>query len=165
MIDWYPWVVLAHVIGAFGFVLAHGVSVFVAFRMRADRRPEQVAAMMGLSSASFGLMYPSLLLLLIAGIAGGFMGNWWGEAWLWVSLVLFLAIATLMFVFGTRYYIQVRHAVGLAVPQDGKDAAPPAPMSPDDLAALLDSPRPQLLALIGGVGLVLLIWLMELKPW
>jgi len=33
--EWYPWVVLAHVIGAFGFVFAHGVSAFVAFRLRA----------------------------------------------------------------------------------------------------------------------------------
>ena len=45
--DWYPWIVLAHVIGAFGFILAHGVSAFVAFRIRADRRPEQVLATIG----------------------------------------------------------------------------------------------------------------------
>ena len=33
MTDWYPWVVTAHVIGAFGFVMAHGVSAIVAFRL------------------------------------------------------------------------------------------------------------------------------------
>lgn len=40
--EWYPWVVLAHVIGAFGFVFAHGVSAFVAFRLRAANGAEEV---------------------------------------------------------------------------------------------------------------------------
>lgn len=164
MIDWYPWVVLAHVIGAFGFVLAHGVSAFVAFRMRADRRPEQVAAMLSLSSTSFALMYASLLLLLAAGAASGFMGNWWGEVWIWVSIGLFMAIATAMYVVGTRFYVDVRHAVGLVVPQDGREALAPTAISAAELAALLESRQPYLLALIGGVGLALLVWLMEVKP-
>jgi hypothetical protein len=74
--DWYPWVVLAHVLGAFGFVFAHGVSAFVAFRLRAARSPEQVTTLMGLSSSSLTLAYASLLVLLVAGIAAGFMGDW-----------------------------------------------------------------------------------------
>ena len=36
MIEWYPWIVLIHVIGAFGFVFAHGASAFAADRMRAS---------------------------------------------------------------------------------------------------------------------------------
>lgn len=162
--DWYPWVVVAHVVGAFGFVFAHGVSAFAAFRMRADRRREQVSAMMSLSSMSFGVMYPSLLLLLVAGIAAGFMGDWWGRPWIWISIGLLLLIATAMYVVGTRYYIEVRHAVGMAVPQDAKDAPPPRAVSDAELADLLDSPRPMLLASIGGIGLAVIIWLMEMKP-
>lgn len=165
MIDWYPWIVLAHVIGAFGFVLAHGVSAFVAFRIRADRRPEQVASMMDLSSASFAVLYPSLLLLLVAGIAAGFIRGWWGHLWIWVAIGLFMAIATAMYLFGTRYYIAVRHAVGKPAPQDPKDAPPPVPVSAEQLAELLDSRRPYLLAGIGGGGLTLIIWLMVVKPW
>ena len=35
--DWQPWLVFAHVLGAFTFVLAHGVSIFVALRLRSER--------------------------------------------------------------------------------------------------------------------------------
>jgi hypothetical protein len=161
--DWYPWVVLAHVIGAFGFVFAHGVSAFVAFRLRAARTSEQVATLIGLSGNSITLAYASLLVLLVAGIAAGFMGSWWGAAWIWVSIGLLLAIATAMYLVGTKYYIEVRHAVGLPTPQDPR-GAPFEPVDPDALARLLDSRRPELLAAIGGGGLAALIALMVLKP-
>jgi hypothetical protein len=140
--DWYPWVVLAHVIGAFGFVFTHGVSAFAAFRMRADRQPETVGAMMALSSASLTVMYGSLLLLLVAGIVAGFMGSWWDNWWIWVSIGILLLVATAMYLIGTRYYIEVRRAVGAPVPQDGKDAPAHEALAPDALSALLDSRRP-----------------------
>jgi hypothetical protein len=75
-----------------------------------------------------------------------------------------VAIATAMYVIGTRYYIEVRHAVGKASPQDGKDAPAPVPVSAEELALLLDSRRPEVLAAIGGIGLVLILWLMVVKP-
>lgn len=161
--DWYPWVVLAHVIGAFGFVFAHGVSAFVAFRLRAAGSPEQVYTLIGLSSSSITLAYASLLLVLVSGVAAGFMGDWWGRPWIWLSIGLLLAIATAMYLVGTTYYIKVRHAVGLAAPQDPKGAVF-EPLGPDALARLLDSRRPELLAAIGGGGLTVLIALMVIKP-
>lgn len=33
----YPWLVLLHVLGVFGFLMAHGVSVGVAFALRQER--------------------------------------------------------------------------------------------------------------------------------
>lgn len=161
--DWYPWVVLAHILGAFGFVFAHGVSAFVAFRLRAARSSEQVTTLMGLSSSSLTLAYASLLVLLVAGIAAGFMGDWWGGAWIWISIALLLAIATAMYLVGTKYYVEVRHAVGQPAPQDPRGAAF-EPVGPDALARLLDSRRPETLAAIGGGGLAALIALMVLKP-
>ena len=161
--DWYPWVVLAHVIGAFAFVFAHGVSAFVAFRLRAARSPEQVSTLIGLSSSSITLAYVSLLVILVSGVAAGFMGDWWGRPWIWLSIGLLLAIATAMYLVGTTYYIQVRHAVGLAAPQDPKGTVF-EPLGPDALARLLDSRRPELLAAIGGGGLTVLIALMVIKP-
>jgi MFS family permease len=161
--EWYPWVVLAHVIGAFGFALAHGVSAFVAFRLRAARTPEQVTTLMDLSGSSIMLVYVSLLVILVSGVAAGFMGDWWGRPWIWISIGLLIAIATAMYLVGTKYYIRVRHAVGQPAPQDRKGATF-EPMVPDALARLLDSRRPELLAAIGGGGLTALIALMVLKP-
>jgi hypothetical protein len=163
MMEWYPWVVLVHVIGAFGFVLAHGVSAFVAFRLRSARSPEQVATLMDLSGSSLMAAYASLLVMLVSGIALGFMGDWWGQAWIWISIGLLLAIATSMYLVGTTYYVQVRHAVGQPAPQDPRGTTFER-VDPDALARLLDSRRPELLAAIGGGGLMVLIALMVLKP-
>lgn len=161
--EWHAWIVLAHVIGAFGFVFAHGVSAFVAFRLRAARSREQVTTLMDLSGSSIMLAYASLLVILVSGVAAGFTGDWWGRPWIWLSIGLLVAIATAMYLVGTKYYIQVRHAVGQSAPQDPKGATF-EPIGPDALARLLDSRRPELLAAIGGGGLTALIALMVLKP-
>jgi MFS family permease len=161
--EWYPWVVLAHVIGAFGFVFAHGVSAFVAFRLRATRTPEQVSTLMELSGSSLMLAYVSLLLILVSGVVAGFMGDWWGRPWIWLSIGLLIAIATAMYLVATKYYVQVRHAVGQPAPQDPKGTTF-EPVGPDALARLLDSRRPEWLAAIGGGGLTALVALMVLKP-
>lgn len=164
VMDWYPWVVVAHVVGAFLFVFAHGVSAFVAFRLRGERRPDHVATLIGLSSASINVMYLGLLLLLAAGIVAGFMGDWWGSAWIWASIGVLVAVIAAMYLVATRYYIAVRHAVGISAPQDGKASPPPTPLSAEDLDALLTSRRPELLSLIGGLGLTAIVWLMLVKP-
>lgn len=165
MIEWYPWVVVAHVVGAFGFVLAHGVSAIGAFRMRSDPRPENVAAILNLAGTSFALMYLSLLLLLVAGVVAGFMGDFWGRLWIWVAIGVLVLIVGVMYGYGTPYYIRVRHALGMTAPQDKKGTPAPEPLPPDELAALLRSARPEILALVGGGGLVVIIWLMLMKPF
>lgn len=158
--DWYPWIVLAHVMGGFAFVLAHGVSVFAAFRARSNPTRENVAACLELSGLSLGLMYPALLVLLLAGIAAGFIGGWWAHLWIWLSLGILVAIIAVMYAYGTNYYVCIRKSLGIGshpMPEGG-------PASDEELAAMLASPRPEVLAAVGGIGLVAIITLMVLKP-
>jgi len=68
-----------------------------------------------------------------------------------------------MYLVGTKYYVQVRHAVGQPAPQDSHRTTFET-LDPDALARLLDTRRPELLAAIGGGGLIALIALMVLKP-
>lgn len=155
MIEWYPWIVLLHVVGAFGFVFAHGASAFAAFRIRRDPRPESVSAMLALSGGAMAVMYPSLLLLLVGGIWAAFAADLWGRWWVWASLGLLIGIAAAMYAVGTTYYVRLRQRMAV---EGGV-----APGDPD-LAAVLDSRRPEMLAAIGGIGLVLILWLMVVKP-
>jgi len=164
-VDWYPWIKLLHVAGAFGFVLAHGASALAAVRIRDEREPSRVAALLDLSSASLGLMYVSLLVLLAAGVTAGFIGGFWGEAWIWGAIVVLVIVVVAMYPLGSQHYARVRRAVGQKAYGDPQDAAPPAPLAADELAALLASPRPFVLAAFGGIGLVIILWLMVVKPF
>ncbi|HEX2149566.1 MAG TPA: hypothetical protein VHI31_05250, partial [Actinomycetota bacterium] len=65
----YQWWVYLHLIGVFGFLISHGVSVAVTFRLRKERDPQKVQALLGLSSASLAGFYPSLALLVAGGVA------------------------------------------------------------------------------------------------
>jgi uncharacterized membrane protein len=162
----YPWIVLAHVVGAFLFVFGHGASAFAAMRLRREREPSRVAAMLDVSAASYGAMGVGWLVLLLAGIVATFMAGLWGEVWLWASLVLFLVITGYMTPRAAGWARKVRVAVGVR-PAFGypKDAPDPTPASPEELEAILQSPRMFEVTAVGSIGLVVIIWLMVMKPF
>jgi hypothetical protein len=163
--DLYPWLVFLHISGAFTFVLGHGGSAMASVRLRTEREPQRVRALLELSSASLGTAYAGLLVLLAAGIAAGFGGGWWGRLWIWSSLVLLILIAVAMYPLGSMYYAKVRRGVGMKSYQDKKEDPDPVPVSAEELNLLLTSDRPLLLTAIGGIGLLVIIWLMVLKPF
>jgi hypothetical protein len=160
----YGLVVLLHVLGAFAFVLAHGVSMLVAFRLRGERDRARQSALLELSGQSVGIMYIGLAVLLVAGIVAGFMGDHWGRLWIWVALATLVVVIAVMYVVATPYYGRMRAAAG--VPGSEQMAArlqPPA--TPADLEGLATSNRPMLLAVVGGLGLIVIVWLMLSKPF
>ncbi|HXM54501.1 MAG TPA: hypothetical protein VOB72_03865 [Candidatus Dormibacteraeota bacterium] len=150
-----------HVLAAFGFALAHGVSAFAAFRMRAERQGEHVTLLLDLSRWSSGLMYSSLMVLILAGIAAGVLGGWFGQRWIWAAIGVLVAVLVAMLAIASPYYARVRMAVGQ--PPFGRGPAP-EPASAAELAAVLDSRRPHVIALVGVLGLGVLVWLMVFKP-
>ena len=159
------WLVFVHLTGAFAFVLGHGTSVAVSLRLRTERDPARIAALLDLSSSSIGATYVGLLLLLIGGVAAGFVGGYWGSGWIWLALGLLLVITGAMAPLGSGFYGRVRNAVGMKNYRDPKDTPPPEPASPAELDALLASSRPFLLLGIGGIGLLLILLLMIGKPF
>ena len=161
----YLWIKLLHILGAFAFVMAHGASASMAFRLRQEKSLERMRAMLDLSSAFFGVVYAVIGILFLAGIAGGFVGHYWSRGWIWLSLGLLLAIVAYMSLLGTTYYHRVRKAVGLPYDANWKPQPAIEPASEADVAALLAQGRPALLALIGGVGLGVVVGLMVFKPF
>lgn len=149
----YRWWKLVHLVGAFGFVLAHGVSAGVAMRLRRERQPDRVRALLDLSAASRGLFYGSTVVLLVGGIVTGFLGHWWGQGWIWASLGLLVVLMGAAAGLAVPYYRRVRAAVADPRPDAG------------ELDRLLSSPRPLVIAWVGAGGLLVLLWLMTLKPF
>jgi hypothetical protein len=161
----YRWFVFLHILGASGFLLAHGGSASALFRVNRERTLERLRALLELSNASFNVMYGSLFLMLIAGVITGFLGSWWGSGWIWASIVILLGTAIAMFYLATGYFNRLRRAAGLPW-FDGKAAHPAgSPVPQDQLVALQDSGRPILFAMLGLLPIALLLWLMVFKPF
>jgi hypothetical protein len=173
----YPWVVYAHVASVFAFLLAHGVSAGVLFKLRGERKVERIRALLDLSKASIRWTYTFLILLGLSGGTAAYLGDWWRQGWVWASAALLILIALAMDWIGDPYYDRLRMAVGLEEPKEPKEPkgrkGAPAPQGPlpdtaageEKLNRLLRSPRPLLLALVGIVGLAAILWLMLLKPF
>jgi hypothetical protein len=156
--------VFLHVLGAFVFVLAHGASVLVAFRLRTEREPGRVAALLDLSSLGISVMYIGLATLLLAGVTAGFTGDHWGRGWIWAAIGVLVAVAVAMYALGTTFYARMRVAAGANVPAQLAARYDPPPTAAD-LERMLASDRPFILAAIGGIGLTAIVWLMVTKPF
>ena len=150
--------VLLHVIGAFLFTGAHGVSVFVALRLRRERDPKRVGALLELSSGALWAFYLSFLVLLGAGIVSGFLLHSWGRGWIWTALGILLFTMFFMYGVATSYYKKVRTVTEAM--SHGSQA-----VTPEQYAELLRSPRPFLLLGEGLAALLVILWLMLLKPF
>lgn len=153
----YQWWVFVHLVGVFAFLIAHGVSVGVSFRLRGERDPAKIAALLDVSSRSIGPMWISILVLLVGGIVAGFLGSWWGYGWIWASIGVLVVVILAMAFMATRYYGRVRFITGAMA--EGTEA-----VSPEEFDRVLRSGRPVTIAVVGFVGLGLILWMMLFKP-
>jgi hypothetical protein len=161
----YRWIVFLHVLGAFTFVMAHGASASATFKLRRETSRERIAALLDLSSASLRVTYLALLVMLLAGLAVGFWGSWWGRGWIWLALGLLVAESAAMWAMATRPFSRLRRALGPprlsgAEPQP---AVPPA--SAELVIACSAAIHPLAITVVGLGGLALIVWLMQSKPF
>ena len=158
----YPWIVYVHVAGALLFVLAHGVSVGVSFKVRGERDPHRILPLLQLSAWAIGLLYVGILVLLGAGIWAGFTpgidGSWWSDGWIWVALGTFVFTMFAMYAMASTYYRRLRTIVEAMV--NGSEA-----VSEERLVEVLTGPRPWILAVIGFGSLLFILYLMLFKPF
>ena len=161
----YRWLVYLHILGAFGFLLAHGGSVSAVFRVRREQTPDGLRAILQLSNASFNVMYGSLLLMIVAGVVSGFLGHWWGGAWIWASLALLVVTAVGMFFLATGFFNRLRRAAGLSWFDGRRERPAEPPAAPEEIARLKASGRPVLTTVLGLLPIALIVWLMVFKPF
>src|SRR5689334_13584528 len=137
----YRWIILLHVISAFGFFMAHGISIAVALRLKYEHQIERLRALLELSDISKMSARVSLVVILLSGIAGGFMLNWWRMGWIWVSLALLVLITIVMTRGVSPYFNRLRKAVGspYLIGMKRQPAQEPAPAA--EIEALLSRPN------------------------
>jgi hypothetical protein len=163
----YQGLVFAHVLGVFGFLLAHGTAAAVTFALPQQREVERVRVLLDLSRGVTMVANVSLLVLLAAGITAGFMGNWWGQGWIWAALGLFILISVTMTLLGSRPINRIRQLVQADNPSRSETISHSSldPSEEKQLAVMLAATHPWLLTVIGGGGLALILWLMMFKPF
>jgi hypothetical protein len=163
--DFYPWVVIAHVffvIISFG---AHGTSAFAMFQARREIDRARLAAVLDLSQASLGVAGVALIAALVLGIVAAIMGGHFGRLWPWAAIGVVVVVFGVMTPIGANPMSDLRKSLGLRGRGDkpGQPSRPPG--SSADVAAAQARLRPDLLSIIGIVAIAILVWLMEAKPF
>jgi len=161
MADYYSWFVLLHLLGLVVFIACHGVSMFTAFALRRQQEPRELAATLAVSLRATRLAYLGLLLLILGGVLAASSTNLWGAAWITWSIVVFIAVLVVMYAVASPYYMGLRKTIGDGL-QTGAEGSPDVDQAA--LVRLLDTRRPDILLLVGGLGIVVLVSLMVLKP-
>jgi hypothetical protein len=165
--DIKPWLVVLHILSAFGFLAVHGISMGVLLRVRKERDRGRLATLLEFSTIYLNALYLFLLLLLGSGIAAGIVGGRWtnGELWLWVSLGLLIALTVAMYYLMTEPFAAMRSGLGIQGMQDKKKGIMPTPVADAELAVLLTARRPLIGAALGIGTIVIITWLMAMKPF
>lgn len=158
MAEFYPWFVLLHLIGLVIFAVCHGASIFMAYQVRGQRDPATVAAILGIGGRSIGPMYIGILLLAVGGLGAAAGGDLWTEPWVIASIIVFIVVLVVMWAIASPYYMGLRKSLEV-VDADGRPT-----IDPDTLATQLSSRRLDALAAVGFGGLLILVWLMVIKP-
>jgi plastocyanin len=153
----YRWWVFVHVVGVFGFLASHGVSMYVTFELRSTRDPKRIVGLLELSASSIRAFYWSLGVLLLGGIVAGFLGHWWSYAWIWAAIAILVIVSVGMYQMARPFY----RRVGLVA---RAMASGSTAVSDEELASIVRGRRPLVVAGMGFLGLLSILYLMMFQP-
>jgi len=141
----YRWIVFIHIASVLGLLLVHPVTV--AFHLKDERDDLRIRELLEVTEAASTLRWVFFGLVIVSGVALGFLGSWWSSAWIWAALVIFVLIGLVMNLYGGRTIDRIAD-------------------TPDDaeMERLLTRFRPWILAVTGTGGLLIVLFLMLFKP-
>lgn len=163
--DAYPLVVTAHVVLVLVSFMAHGVSAFAMFGVRRETDRVRMGAVLDLSSSTLLIAGVGLILAVLSGILAAAMAGHFGRAWPWVSIGIVVVAWLAMTPLAAGPMNEVRKALGQPVRGDKPGDPPRVPADDAELVATAQRLRPEAAAATGLIALVLLVWLMEVKPF
>jgi hypothetical protein len=160
--DLYPWIVIAHVFFVIVAFFAHGASAFAIFRVRTATDRTELRTLLDLSATSLIAAGVTLLVAILLGIWAAIMGGHFSRSWPWVSIGVLVVVVIAMTPLAAGPMRELRAALGMG---NDKAGVPLVPGSDDQIAAAKAKLQPELTTIVGIVGLALLVWLMEGKPF
>ena len=150
MTNLYVWLKFLHLVGLVAFLVGHGISAGASFALRRPLPDTARALILQVSIRAYAGAGPGLLLLIVTGVWMGFLGSFWRTGWIWAAIVVLVALIVAMSALSVPYH-------------KSRDAAAKNPMG--EIESELKRARPEVLAAIGTVGLVILLFLMVFKPF
>jgi hypothetical protein len=154
----WQWWLLLHLAGVLAFVGAHGVSMFVLYRIRGERDRGRITELIAFSGTTTRPMYIALAVLTIGGVGAGLTLHLFSQWWLWISILILLTTIGLMTGLAAPYFRRITAACEVrpsGVPR----------VSDEELTELLRSGEAHVIAAIGVVGLLAILYLMLFKPF
>jgi hypothetical protein len=154
----WQWWLLVHLTGVLVFVGAHGVSMFVMFRIRGERDRQRIAELITFSGTTTRPMYIGLAILTVGGVGAGLTLHLFSQWWLWISIGILLITIGLMSGLAKPYFRRITASCEIrpsGVPR----------VSDEELEQLLRSGEATAISVIGLVGLLSILYLMLFKPF
>ena len=106
---WKLWFFL-HLAGVLAFVGAHGVSLFVLYRVRGERDRRKIAELIAFSGTTTKPMYIALGVLVVGGVGSAITLHVISDWWLWTSILILLITIGLMTVLAKPYFQRITAA-------------------------------------------------------
>ena len=153
----YSYLKFLHIVAVLALLGTHGVSMTVLYAIRKERDRAKIMAMIGVSGQSIIPMYISIAAVVVFGVWMWIKIYGVGTTWLWLSLVILIAMVGLMTVTAKPYFARVKEACQLrpsGVPR----------VSDEELGEVLMSAKAHLITAIGVIGTLAILYLMVFKP-
>jgi hypothetical protein len=154
----WQWWLFLHIAGVLTFVGAHGVSMFVLYRIRGERDRAKIAGLIAFSGTTTKPMYIALGVLVAGGVGTAISLHVLSAWWLLTSILILLITIALMTVLAKPYFQRITAACEVrpsGVPR----------VSDEELQQLLRSSEAHVITTIGAIGLLAILYLMMFQPF
>jgi hypothetical protein len=158
----YNWLVFAHVLFAFLFMLAHGVHAAAMLKIRGEADPARALTYFNMIPQTTLMRWLTVLLGLPA-FAAAYLAGWWTKGWIWASFILFVIISWFMVRYGSSYFGLVEKAAARVV--EAKKAGTAVDTAVQSYDAARSAPHTLIVSVVGLLGLAMILWLMRFKPF
>ena len=159
------WVVFGHIVTVIFAFAAHGVSAWVIFRVRREQDRARLSAILDLSSSALTAAGILLLVAVILGIAAAIMGGHFAKFWPWAAIIVLVIAFGSMTPLAAIPMNKLRAVLAVAKPGDISGRPVGASGTDEELATARAAIRPEVPAAIGVAAIVILAWLMRVKPF
>jgi hypothetical protein len=157
----YNWIVYLHVVVIFIFLIQHAAEIWVSFKLRQQKEPEGIFATYAfMPDNNVRNLRITYSLIIITGMAAGFITIWWRQGWMWTALAIMIVIIIVMRRVSDIYLNAVDAIAETALKNKG---------DPSTLAKFVSNLKarrePEILSAISALGGLIILWLMMFKPF